>query len=485
MTKPATSPPGEQIFHFEAEFPLAVPLAGTGVGQCVQCSRVLRRLPGRRLVCAGRLAGRPVLVKIFRGERAGRDLRREVAGARALAQAGIDTPRLLEETRVRGRGWPLLLFEYLESATSLADVWEAAEEPERIRLLKQLLVMVAEQHEAGLQQRDMHLDNFLLDSEGRLQAIDAGGYRIGSRPLGLRASANNLGLLFAQLPRALLEGQVRLLEDYARARGRWSGGMLLPRVRHAADRWRSWRARNLGRKAFRNCTEFLVRRSGSLHLWHRRELEPGTLDQWIAQGGLEPPGDCGLLKAGNSQTVWATRLAGEEVVVKRYNQLGWWQILRRSVGGSRAARAWRNAHWLRALHIDTPRPLAMIEERRGPLCLRAWLVTGRASGAPAHEALAGPGGGPRLEAVVGVVRALAGHGLVHGDLKASNFIVAGERVQLIDLDSLSWPRLAWWRKRGSARDLRRFLRNWPEGPLRSEVRKRLSASVDVSVVRGS
>jgi tRNA A-37 threonylcarbamoyl transferase component Bud32 len=368
--------------------------------------------------------------------------------------------------RVAGEGWSVLIYAFIEPATSLADAWSRGDASRRERLLEQLLEMTAHQHRSGLRQNDPHLDNFLLDAGERLMAIDAGGYEISSRPLGWKRSVDNLGLLFAQIPRPCLESRPGVLDAYARIRGGWDSGRLWAATLRSAHRWRAWRARRLGRKCFRNCTEFRVRRVGSLRLVHRRELEEECLDQWLAAGGLEPAASDRLLKAGNSQTVWLTRLGHRAVVVKRYNRTGRLQVLRRSLAGSRAARAWRAAHWLRSFHMDTPTPLALVEEYRGLFRQRAWLITEVAHGVPAHRAFEKGIDEQRCRLLAGVVRSFAAAGLVHGDMKASNFIVDGERVQMIDLDSVRWPRFPWRLAVGRRSDLQRFLRNWPEGKLR-------------------
>lgn len=447
----------------EPSLPFSIELEGGG---SLACETLHRHLPGRRLVCSGRHGGERVLAKLFFGPKGERDAGREEAGARALEAAGVPSPRLLGVEREAVEGWPVLLYELIEPATSLADAWSRGSEPRKVELLAQLLEMTARQHRSGLEQRDPHLDNFLLDARGRLVAIDAGGYQASSRALGWKRSVDNLGLLFAQVPPAFLESRPGVLDSYARIRGGWDSRRLHAATLRSARRWRAWRARRLGRKCFRSCTEFSVRRVGSLRLVQRRELGEALLDRWLAGGGLEPAASDELLKAGNSQTVWLTRLGDRAVVVKRYNRTGWLQVLRRSLAGSRAARAWRAAHWLRAFHLDTPRPLALVEEYRGVFRQRAWLVTEVAPGLPAHRAFAEGPDEQRCRDLARVVQSFAANGLVHGDMKASNFIVDGERVQVIDLDSVRWPRFPWRLAAGRRSDLRRFLRNWPGGRLR-------------------
>ena len=399
-----------------------------------------------------------MLAKIYQGRKARRHARREALAARALGDAGLGAPRLLTETTEESRGWPVLLFEWLD-AEPFDKAWARASRVRHAVLMETLLVLMARMHRSGLEPRDPHLDNFLVDQHGGIHPVDAGGYRLHTGALSFQDSVNNLGLLLAQFPSGICREQARALAIYAEGR-HWPVERLTAPVAAATRRWRAWRARKLGEKSLRNCSEFRVRIRDGLRLYERRELPEAVVDGWLTSGGLVPGVNEPLLKNGRSQTVWRTRLGGREVVVKRYNVTSLWQRLRRVVGGSRARRAWVGAHWLRALGIDTPRPLLMIEERRGLMGGRAWLVTEPGRGRPAQAVFGSAPARADLQPLTAVVEILGELGLVHGDLKASNFLVDGRHVQLIDLDSLRWPRSAWRRRRGHARDLKRFWANW-------------------------
>jgi len=56
-------------------------------------------------------------------------------------------------------------------------------------------------------------------------------------------------------------------------------------------------------------------------------------------------------------------------------------------------------------------------------------------------------------------------GLVHGDLKAGNILVTDDgRPVILDLDALFEARCRWQLRRGHARDLRRWMKNWQDAP---------------------
>ncbi len=233
-------------------------------------------------------------------------------------------------------------------------------------------------------------------------------------------------------------------------------------------------ARRISRKAYRNCSEFLVRRWRGLRICQRRDLPVDVLDAWMEFSGLAPMEGESILKPGNSQTVWRARLGENEVVVKRYNLKNLWHALRRAFSRSRASRSWENAHRLRAYHIATPRPLAMIEERWGLLRRRAWLITDPARGKGANRYIPRHSDEENLRRLADTVAAFGENGLVHGDMKATNFIMSDDSVEVIDLDAMRRPRTGPARRARIYRDRQRFLRNW-KGELRQRFRRLLDA----------
>ena len=443
-------------------------------GRKLVCEKVLRLLPGRRLVCKAVSDEGEVLLKLFLGEDGRKEAAEDASAIRAMMAANIATPALRGEVGVKDRPHWVLLFDFIPEASSFRQAWTAATGEQRQALLEKLLRLVAAQHQAGLRQRDFHLNNFLVDAHGHLYAIDGGDFLVGDAPVNRAAAIANLGFLFGHLPRRELHRRADVLQPYLEARG-WSGEPgLLSRVSQAADAFRHRRARRISRKAYRNCSEFLVRQWRGLRICQRRDLPVEVLDAWLESRSLAPGEGEPILKPGNSQTVWLTRLGEDEVVVKRYNLKNLLHALRRAFSRSRASRSWENAHRLRAYHIATPRPLAMIEERWGPLRRRAWLITERAKGEVASRYLQRHPDDASLARLADMVAAFGENGLVHGDMKATNFIMSDDSVEVIDLDSMHRPFTAPARRARIYRDRQRFLQNW-KGELRETFRRLLNA----------
>lgn len=188
------------------------------------------------------------------------------------------------------------------------------------------------------------------------------------------------------------------------------------------------------------------------------------------------------LKHDGTTTVVLVREQGRRWVVKRYNTKNRWHAVRRTIRASRALNCWHAAAWLGAAGIDTPRPVAALEERRcRALRGRSYFVCEFVDGDTLDKVLRradSPGAsGPTpvnatlVAQAVRIIERLRAHGIVHGDLKATNFIVNGDKVFLTDLDAArraAGRRLAT----GARRDFGRFLRNFEDDPALLEAFRR-------------
>ena len=68
----------------------------------------------------------------------------------------------------------------------------------------------------------------------------------------------------------------------------------------------------------------------------------------------------------------------------------------------------------------------------------------------------------------------------HGDMKATNFIFHGNKLIVLDLDSMIRHRNRYLFRKAIQRDLDRFLKNWTGGKYESDF-ERLVASVEIPV----
>lgn len=419
--------------------PFTVELAdGSSLAFC----RVLRWLPCRRVSGEALWNGRPVFAKLFLGEAAQRHAEREQAGIEALQAGGLPTPRLLATFVCPGDA-RLVLSEFVPAACSL----EGASGD-----LSQLLpafALLGRLHAAGLVHDDLHLGNFLF-SDGQVQLIDGDGIH----PANASQQLDNLALLLSQLPVILDDVRQSLLSAYGRE-------VDVNKLDALVDGWRQRRRDRFLAKVFRNCTQFAVVQGKGRFLSVLRTLQ-GRLTDLLAQPDAAI--ESGLrLKSGGTCTVAVTQVGDQSVVVKRYNLKNWRHALSRLWRPSRAWHSWREAHRLAFYGIATPSPLAMLEERWGPLRGRAFLITEFCPGVSLAEALSAdvlpePDLAQAIERFFTLLWRLQ---ISHGDLKASNLLWHEGGLYAIDLDAMVQHRSQASFRQAWRRDRARLLRNWP------------------------
>jgi tRNA A-37 threonylcarbamoyl transferase component Bud32 len=436
------------------------------------CERVLRLLPGRRLVAHARIDGAPVLLKLFFGRGAARYARREARGCALLRSAGVPAPALLGQAVTADGAGHALVFELLSGARPL----DAGDTPG----LALAAAALARLHAAGCVHADLHLDNFLVAAVTgvELWLVDADGIRrdrlARGAGVGRRAGLRNLAVLCAQrAPGADAELEA-IHRAYARARG-WDStapGFDLAALRAATARERGRRIDRYLRKTVRPCSEYQVERGAGSTRICVRAFRDSVLQDLVADPEAAMRRGR-MLKDGNSATVVRTELAGRAWIVKRYNVKSLWQRIRRSLQAHpRHRNAWRNGQRLHFLGIPTARPVALLERRHGPLRGVAYLVMEDLGDRDLLGALRTETPDDALVAsVVAVFATLDALQLAHGDTKATNFLRVGRGVALVDLDAMAQDGRA---KRRVARDRARFLANWGDRPA---VRERFAAAL--------
>ncbi len=431
-------------------------------GSDVVVQRLLRVLPGKRIVGEGEWEGRRVLVKVFVGRSSARHWAMEKAGIEALRRAAVPTPELLLASALAGGGG-VLLSAYLDGAQSVAEAWAPlaalpAGGAAALTVLQPVLRILGKMHAAGLVHDDPHLGNFLRCA-GELFVVDGDAVRAVETGHSDQSLTGNLALLLAQLPLVWDACRQELLAAYLAGGG--LGSVDPVRLQLEVKQARAWRLGDFLAKTLRDCSQFAVERRIFRFAAVRRcavqDLAPllAAPDAAMA-GGV-------LLKDGRTCTVSKIEFAGRDLVIKRYNLKGFGHLLQRFWRPTRAWHSWLAGHRLGFYGLATPAPLALIEERVGPLRARGFLINEFCPGANLLQLLL-----PDQEPDADVARALIAlfetlHVLriSHGDLKATNLLWHGGRVFVIDLDALVQHRSGLAHARAWRRDRERLLRNWP------------------------
>jgi tRNA A-37 threonylcarbamoyl transferase component Bud32 len=169
-----------------------------------------------------------------------------------------------------------------------------------------------------------------------------------------------------------------------------------------------------------------------------------------------------IIKRGDTSCVSRVRWNGKDVVVKRYNYKGFIHSLRHAIKGSRAKRAWLNAHRLMMLQIPTPKPLAYIEHRKGPLVWKSYLVTEFIEGQNLDcflrdDNISNQQKTTAIQQVVKQLEMLQKCRLTHGDLKHTNILITDNGPVLTDLDGMKSYSSNLIYHRRQTRDVARFL----------------------------
>lgn len=200
----------------------------------------------------------------------------------------------------------------------------------------------------------------------------------------------------------------------------------------------------------------LTRRS-----WNASSLS--DLDQLSTEklNALIEQGD--LLKHDGTTSVVRLDLAGQDIIIKRYNARSQWHRLSRSVRQSRASRCWQMSYAFQRAGLSVARPLLMLERRFGPLRRTAYFVSESLDGVELLSKLSSFQESEKISVVAAMNNAFSlmrQNGLSHGDLKASNLIWQNERIYFIDLDAARQHNCERSWINANRKDRRRFLKNW-------------------------
>jgi tRNA A-37 threonylcarbamoyl transferase component Bud32 len=298
---------------------------------------------------------------------------------------------------------------------------------------------------------DFHLGDVLLrvDAEGRpcLYLADMDKVAL-KRPGTGRTRIDNLRMLDAVLwGRAPSRAQLLFMRMYLRRLADWCETVLRA-CRRLADmpgelRFFSGRCgkdADMRKLALRDLRGYMK----------RGEHEAALLRLLEDPDALFSRHDATILK--NSRTTAALLLQAPElawpVYLKRYNFKGPLFACKYLLRRSRAQRAAQTACALRARDVPTPEVLAFLDRRRFGFLQAAYLLTRALPGAEGLDQYAEkrfPGWQPDEKRIfiahlAAMLKAAHGQGMLHGDLKAKNILVAAdgrgsEKIYFIDLDA--------------------------------------------------
>ena len=447
---------------YDLIMPMQVPLED---GQSLICEEVVRAIPGRRYVCRGVYEGKPAFIKLFSmSAQAQREWHNEQQGINALRKAAIAAPEIIYSETLPNLDTRIIVFTELLGAESARYRWEQGNQTARQMLLMQLVELVSRHHAAGLRQTDCHLLNFIF-SEDVLYTLDAADIVKSSSALSRHDSMQGLTDLLGLFSKDYDSLLPSLYEHYWMCRKEEVDDDELVKLKKQVKKIRDYKLRKYLDKTYRSCSEFAANNSWSKFSVYRRDAQTTALQE-LVKG--PDSGQRIIIKAGNTCTVSLIETPQQKLVCKRYNIKNAWHGLMRAFRVSRASRSWRNAHRLKKFCIATPEPIALVEQRFGPIRRKAWLFMSYVDGISAHDFFHDVSKADQHRIAVGQFAALFSKmlqaRLSHGDMKATNFIFSDDELFVIDLDSMQQHDNDASFAASFRIDMQRFMRNWDELP---------------------
>jgi len=434
-----------------AEFPFQLLIKNTfsdNKEESLTCTALLRAVAGRREVYDALWNGRGVIVKVFSHKiNAKRHLKREWRGLSLLQARGLNSPKPLFTGRTKDGRCAVVLEKVADVSTVLDILNEKADKTQKQELLALVCKELAKENGKGVLQKDLHLGNFVLGGD-KVFVLDVGQMQFFSHQISRKRSISQLAWLVCYLPTSDTESIAKLCEEYFKTRGwrfRKSDEALL--TRSVCAHRKKGVKRGL-KKCLRTSKRHLrIKSGGYLAVFERGFCQGAEPLDFIER--IDELMDSGrILKNGNTCYVSGIRWNGRDVVVKRYNHKGFIHSLRHTIKKSRAHRGWLHGHQLGMLKIATPKPLVYIEQRRGMLVWKSYLVTEYVQGHKLHDFLRdGKIGEEERSKVTKQINELLDdlekYRITHGDLKHSNILITDSGPVLTDLDGMKAHRWNW------------------------------------------
>ncbi len=398
--------------------------------QSFEIKEIKRLLPKRRIAALAIWQDQMVFIKLFFGKHYQRYATRELNGIDCFKQTQVAYPQLLNYFNDQSAHAALLVFELIENSHTLLDTQT---DPKN---LKSIIDIMATLHQKNILQTDIHLDNFLLTKD-KIYIIDAGMVKASKNKLSVDQRLNNLATLFIQFSPLYPLILDDLLSHY-NALFNDQKIQLIDLEKQILKQRKQRESHYMYKKVFRNCTLFLMRQTSYRYFIITRDLYTKNIenlcsdpDQYLEQARI--------IKSGRTAKVGIVTLDHKQYLLKRYNRKNWFHFIARSLFKSRAAVSWQNGHLLQLYDIETPSPVALIEQRWQFFRGHSWLLLEYDEG---QDLLAffnqsnaiNPEFLEKLQVFITILPKIL---VSHGDFKAPNILLKKNGdLSFIDLDGM-------------------------------------------------
>lgn len=361
--------------NHDVSLPFVLSLAeGTDDTQ-IKCNELLRLIPGKRLVCRAEWQGKTVVIKVFMGQSRFRDnMMKEQEGVKALKDKAITAPVLLYSGMLKQDNACALIYENISNAISAHDAWQSATTENKFIWLRNFMVLLAQHHEAGLSQQDMHLSNFII-ADDKLYTLDAADILVASSPLDKKASTENLVLFFSLLHNSYNQLIEKAYNEYINLRAWPHREGDIQELQLRVEALRQYKKKKYLKKIFRECSEFICNKSFRKYIVYDRRYDTEQFRIIINN-----PEHCfnvedrSAIKQGDTCAIVSFVIDHKTFFIKRYNTNNFIHAYKRIFRKSRAMCEWTNAHHLLITDIHGARPIALIENRFGPMHGKSYFI---------------------------------------------------------------------------------------------------------------
>lgn len=443
-------------------------------GSQLRLTESLRVIPNKRVTAKGEWQNHQVITKVFFSQRkAAYYAERDRAGINELLRAGIATPILYYAGETQLKNVHVLILEYIDEAQPLSKLWEEAiESNAQLRILIKTIRLIGRQHDAGLEQQDMHADNFLF-KKSRLYSLDGDGIKkITRRKSGLRArrGLNNLAALIAKMSFVHDINLQQAFMVYCNFRHIRPSKWLFSRFNRYVTKHAKESCKEVLKKTLRECSRYVKKSSLTVRaIWSREEkkidlfqLFP-VLEKRVNQ---RPPAE---EIAFNKRFSCIKLPESQPLMVKHYKPRHFLEGFLTIFGISKAKKAWVNSHHLDLLRVPGVGSLALCEKGFFPWYGKTYLISKFIDGIPLdkfvamneknHEKIA-----DLFNSIASITDRLARSQITYGNMNASNFLVTDKGVLLTNFDRVKQHRGLRSFKRDSIKDVQCFFANWQDKP---------------------
>lgn len=435
--------------------------------------RYLSSTPLRCYMLEGNWDHQRVIAKVMINAK---DARRELHGYQACAHAEITVPRLLYHGWVKGKTLYVFLYESAQPAVNFKSVWRSQDEIKSVQALDHLLSFVVQLHHHGINYPDWQIKDIWLAAE-KNYFIDFTSIETKKNSLPLQESIGlyNLALLYGNLFENA-DKLVEVYEKYIQLRG-------FIFTRKSLNHFEKWVAQCHQKQAnlvnfaapsqkpeiSHESSELLIQKNGKYYSVCGKSYHTDGMQIFLKNPETILQGPAAkILKSDYALSVMRVTISGRYFVVKRYRAINILKGIKYHLFFTRAYLCWRNALQLKMAKISASLPVALIEKRFGFLRGTSYFIAEYKPGKQLGHFFADTKTPEQLMFVGDKIKKLFGDladaRVTHGDLKASNLLMDGKELILLDLDSVRFHRFRWHWKKFTRRDQKRFLKNWDAHP---------------------